>query len=275
MPNIKSVNDVLLSIGSPLQEYLETDSGFKLILAGGEYRHEWNVSVKGKVVSLPIDHPYNKSLKIGDTVYFSYFVCSNRSFDSDAEFFNPEIDEAYLKKFYDGYGNKIQIIAVPSIIDKQWVCSYIDKRGEFIHGISGTEKEMERWLSQFKFGNVQKYRFENLIELDGEQYWKCHPDFIFAKEVSGKPVAVGDYLLLEPIKQKVSRETLYDYGITIPDAFIEANLSDRAILLSGGNKLGLKKGQIIGYDGKLVQKYDFDNKPYIIIESNRVFGIWE
>ena len=272
---MQSVNSVLLSIGEPLQSYIETNSGFKLILAGQEFRHEWNVSVKGKVVSLPLDHPYNKSLKVGDIVYFSYFVCADRSFDSDEDFFNPEINENYLKKFYDGHGNKIQIIAVPSLLDKQWVCSYHDKYGTFQHGISGTEKEMERWMSQFTFGNVQRYKFENLIELDGEQFWRCNPDFIFAKEVNGKPIAVGNYLLLEPIKQKVSSQELSKYGIQIPDAFIEATMSDRAVLSSGGHKLGLKKGQVIGFHGSYVQKYDFDNTPYVIIENDRVFGIWE
>lgn len=272
---MQSVNSVLLSIGEPLQSYIETNSGFKLILAGQEHRHEWNVSVKGKVVSLPIDHPYNKSLKVGDTVYFSYFVCADRSFDSDADFFNPEINQNYLKKFYDGHGNYIQVIAVPSLIDKQWVCTYIDKYGTFQHGISGTESEMERWLSQFKFGSVQKYKFENLIELDGEQYWKCDPEFIFAKEVNGKPIAIGKYLLLEPLKQTISSQELLKYNIVIPEAFIETTVADRAILLSGGSKIGLKKGQTVGFDSRFLQKYSFNNIPYTILEQERIFGIWE
>jgi co-chaperonin GroES (HSP10) len=275
MQNIKSVNSVILSIGKPLQEYIETESGFKLILAGQEHRMEWNISVKGSVVSLPKDNVFKGELKDGDEVYFGYFVCSDRSFDSDADFFNAQVDENYLKIFYDGHGNKIQIIAVPSIIDKQWVCSYINKNGEFVHGRSGTEREMEKWLAQFTFGNVQTYRFENLIEVQGEQFWKANEEFIFAKCVDNKPIALGKYVIATPIKYQVPKSELAKYGIQIPDSFMEATLSDRAIVFSGGQDLGLEVGQTVGYDGQYVQKYNFDGVEYIILEKNRILGTWE
>jgi co-chaperonin GroES (HSP10) len=275
MQKIKATNNVILSIGKPLQEYIETESGFKLILAGQEHRMEWNISVKGTVVSLPKDNFFDGKLQNGDEVYFGYFVCSDRSFDSDADFFNESVNENFLKIFYDGHGNKIQIIAVPSIIDKQWVCSYIDKKGEFVHGKSGTEKEMERWLAQFTFGNVQKYRFENLIELNGEQFWKANQEFIFAKSVDNKPIALGKYVIATPIKYQVSKDELIKYGINIPESFMEATLSDRAVVFSGGEDIGLKIGQTVGYDGMYIQKYNFDGFEYIILEKDRILGIWE
>ena len=275
MQTIKSVNNVLLSIGKPLQDYIETESGFKLILAGQQHRMEWNISVKGTVVSLPKDNIFDNKLKDGDEVYFSYFICSDRSFASDADFFNAEINENYLKIFYDGHGNKIQVIAVPSIIDKQWVCSYIDKRGNFVHGTSGTEREMERWLAQFTFGSVQGYKFENLIELNGEQFWKANQDFIFAKAIDNKPVALGKYVIATPIKQQISQSELAKYGIQIPESFVEATVSDRAIVFSGGEDLGLNVGDEVGYDNRYIQKYSFDGVEYIILEKERIFGIWE
>lgn len=275
MQKIKAVNTPLLSIGKPFQEYIETENGFKLILAGQENRFEWNISVKGTIVSLPQENVFEGKLQNGDEVYFGYFVCSDRSFDSDADFFNPQVDENFLKIFYDGHGNKIQVVAVPSLIDKQWVCSYIDKRGNFVHGRSGTEREMERWLSQFTFGNVQKYRFENLIEHNGEQFWKAQQDFIFAKCVDNKPLAVGKYVIATPIKQEISQSELAKYNIHIPEAFIEATVSDRAIVFSGGEDLGLNINDQIAFDNRYIQKYSFDGVEYIILEKDRIFGIWE
>ena len=272
---MKAVNDILLSLKEPLQSYIETDSGFKLALSGQENRFEWNISCDGIVRSMPNESILNNDIKEGDKVYFSYFVCSDRSFDSDEDFFNPSIEANYMQQFIDGHGNRINIIAVPSIIDKKWVCSYINHLGVFIEGFEGTESQMERWKAQFKFGNVQRFKFENLIERKGEQYWKCHPDFIFAKKTSKGIKAIGNYILLEPIKQKITQAQLAKHGIQIPHSSIESTVSDRAILFSGGSELGIKKGQVIGFDNRYIQKYKFDGIEYIIIEKDRVLGIWE
>jgi co-chaperonin GroES (HSP10) len=271
--NIKAVNSVLLKLKEPVKTVIETETGFKLELAGN-FNIEWNVTVQGVIESLPKNSPYLGEIKKGDEVCFSYFIVNDRSFDTDVDMFNPSIESNYMQQFIDGRGARINIIAVPGIITKKWVCSYIDENGNFVHGFEGTESEMERWKSQYKFGSVQKFKFENLIDYNSEHYWRCDNQFLFAKIVDGKLVSLGDRVILTPIDIDVPKETLTAMGIKIPDTSVQARLSDRAMVYSGGERMGIKQGDTVGFDPRFVEKYEFNNKQYFLLREDRVLGTW-
>ena len=208
------LSNILVSLDNPVQnEYKKR--GFKIFI-DTRYNHQNHVTCTGKVSSLPKDNPYSGKLRDGDKIAFSYSVVANRSFKSDGDNFFPSITSNYMKQWISGTEERINVICVPSIITKKWVFTYIDKNGKFLHGGEGTENEMERWLSQFIFGEVQTFEFENLITYKNRQYWKCNFDNVFAKIVKGKPKAIGNRIILKPIDVIVPEYVFSQMGVIAP-----------------------------------------------------------
>jgi len=268
---MKAVSNILLKLNKPLKTEIELKGGIKLLLAEN-FRPEWNATSVGTVHSA--SDMCGLAVAKGDEVVFSYQVVSDRGFESDEDNFFPYVNENYKKVFYNGKGGILTMIAVQGIIDKQWVGTYVDEKGEFIDGIQGSEKEVERWFNSFKMGNVQTFCFQNLIKYGKEQVWKCEPFMVFAKIARKKLIALGDYIICKPIKVDVSAEQLSAMGIVIPQSFIKATLSDRAKVVSGGKEMGVKEGDIIGFRGEFIQKYDILGKEYYIIEKKWCHCIW-
>jgi hypothetical protein len=226
-------------------------------------------------VALPKNHPYGNDLKKGDVICFSYQVVADRDFNDEPQNFHPYVNEENLQIFFNGKGEKIQVRAVQGIIAKKFVCCFFDKKGEFESGYEGTFHEKERWLAQFKYGNTQQYRFTNCIELDGELLWKCSFDQIFAKKIGKKLISIGNKLILNPIKVELTDEMFEKNGVAIPEMVQKITLAAAARVESAPAETGLKKGAKLAFDPRFIERYQFFGKEYILLEQNRIMGIWQ
>lgn len=269
----KPLHNLLVRLKEPIATTISTKGGFTLHLAG-EYRREWNVTCEGVVAGLPKENPYKGKLKEGDTLYFRYQVVSDREFKSDHDHFHPYIEENYKQVYYNSLMEKISIIAVQGVITIKWIGMFHDKNGNFLHGVHGTQSDLERWKSQFKFGTIQNYQFSNLIEYQDVAYWKCQYEQVFAKKTKNGLQALEDMVIMKPIDLDVPRETFENSNLLMPQTSIKARLTDRATLISGGEDIGYKKGDIVSYDERFLEKYTFDKEDYYLIHKDRLDGVY-
>lgn len=274
------VNEVLVTITKALTDELITDSGLKLYISP-DYKKEWQAAVQGKVAALPIKYPKEHKkiidqLSVGDEIVFNYQVVADFDFSSDGErFMQATEDNPHMKEFTNGKGEWVKSYALPKftgISNIQWVGVYQDRQRKVIDGIQGTEKELERWMSQFKFGKTDEYRFNNFFEYDGKEYWKCNPTQIFAKKVKGQLVAIGDRVICKPVEEKVPDEIANQIIKTTTD--VKIRYQDRGRVLTGGKEKGIKKDEVISFQKHHLEKYQFGNKDYFLINQNLIQGKW-
>lgn len=267
---LQPFRDIILKLDTPLQETIS--KGNLELYLDPSWHPEQHVTVTGIVYALPFNH--NLDLKIGDTVCFSYQVVADRSFGDEPENYHPYINEENLKIFYNGFMEKIQIRAVQGIIAKKFICVHWDRFGEFDFGYEGTLHEMERWLAQFKFGNTDKFIFNNCIDLDGDILWKCRIDEIFAKKVGKKLIALNNQVIVNPVKMDLTKEQLAEAGIIQPKSTISATVIGEGNVESCPAGFGVKKGDKISFEDQYKQKYTFFGREYYLIDINRIEGIW-
>lgn len=279
MAKISPVSQVLLSIKQALQDELTTDSGIKFYIAP-DYKKEWQAAVTATVSELPINpSPKDKEILAqlypGDEVAISYQVVADFEFKGDGGQFMPTTeDNDYVKEFANGRGETVRVYALPKVAGFKgiiWCGALQNKKRELIDGVQGDEETVERWLSQFPFGKTDVYKFNNLFEVGGKDYWKCYPDQIFAKKVKGHWVAIGDRIICKPIEEEVPAEVKRSLGYM---GDLKIRYQDRARVLSGGKRMGLKKGDVVSFDPKQCEKYDFDGKQYYLINERVVQGKW-
>ena len=265
----------------PLQDEIVLKGGLKLYKAA-DYNREWNVTVTATVAALP-KKIYGKSkanianLQLGDEVCFSYQVCNDVSFGTTGNYFMPEIEEnPHILRWSNAEGKKINVTNLLPVhgFSRIWVGLLVDEYNERIDGTQGTEREVKKWLSQFTFSGVQDYKFNNLLDINGKILWKCDLDQIFAKRVKNKLVAIGDRVICEPIETDIKTMMQITAGIDIPFQDVKMRYYDRAKVVSGGEDIGIKKGDIISFESKYVEKYTLFGKDYFIIKKRRVNGKW-
>lgn len=275
----KPITQVLLHVEQALQDSITTDSGLKLYL-DPSYRKEWNSAVTATIVELPINpHPDHKyileQLKVGDDVCVSYRIASDLKFRGDGEqFMQTTADNPHYKEFVNAKGFWIRMYALPSrrgLASHVWVGVYMDNRMNPIDGVQGDEETVYRWMSQFPFGKTDIYVHNNFFEFDGKSYWKADLDDIFAKKVKGHLVAVGDRIICKPIDEDVPDKVLIAQH---KGHKVKIRHTDRGRVITGGKEKGIKKDDIVGFDPRHCERYEFYNKQYYLIKQNMVLGKW-
>jgi hypothetical protein len=276
--NEQPLNQLLLRVDKALNDELITDSGIKLYL-DPTYRKEWTAAVTATVTALPIksvkkDVATLNQLSVGDEVAMSYMVVSDLEFKGDGLRFAETTEEnRYVQEYANGKGDRIRCYALPSrkgLADTIWVGAYTDKFGNLIDGVQGTEKELERWKSQFEFGKTDIYNHINLFSYKGSDHWKCSPSQVFAKRVDGHIVAIGDRIICTPVEEDVPAAV--KLSLNYKDD-VKIRYQDRGVVLASADKR-IKKGYTVSFKPGFCEKYTLWGKDYFLIKNRYVEGIW-
>lgn len=273
------ISQVLLRLDKAFQDEIVTESGIKFFF-DGTWNKPFSATVTATIAALPTKpDPKDKhildSLKVGDEVAISYKIAAELTFQGDGERFMKATEpNDYYKEFISGKGEKIVIVALPARRGLQkliWAASLFSKYGDLLQGYQGTEDEVERWLSQFQFGNTDIYSFDNFFEFEGQDYWKCELTDIFAKKEKGHIKAVGDRIICKPIEEDVPD----DIASQIQHNFsVKIRYQDRGKILSARNNAMFKRDEIIHFNPQYTEPYEFWGRPYILIKEKYVEGKW-
>ena len=280
MPYMRAqpINNIFLSLTKPIQDTIKL--GDLELYLDGSYRPEWNATVVGEIYGLPKNPKGDNAkvvtkLKNGDKVLFDYSVVAERKFESDGGSFTEITKNSpYYQKFTNGKGERLLIVAMPGKITYIWVGTLHDKRGNFVDGCQGSEHDIERWKSQFSFGETQKFFFKNLVDTGNKDVWKADYRDIYAKIVNDELETVGNRIILEPIDVSIPQDVIKQMGM-VDTIDAKVRLGDRAKVLSAPEDTSIKIGDIVGFEPQYLEKYDYNNKQYYLIKSNRALGIWE
>lgn len=269
------INSALIRINEAFQEEIITPGGLKLFM-DGTYNRNYTATVTGTIAALPIQAKTAKekrildSLKIGDEICMSYLVVYDLDYASDGDqFMETSEGNDMMRSWHNGKGEKLNVVALPGKIAPLWTGYYLNKYNQLVDGVQGNQSAVERWLSQFSLGKTDKFTFNNLLDLNGQAYWKCDLELIFAKKHKGHLKAVGDNVICQPIEEDIPAHIRYDMGKLDDSAKIR--YADRGLVLTSGSDK-FKKGEIVAFNPMFLQRYDFWNKSYYLMDASRIQG---
>jgi co-chaperonin GroES (HSP10) len=284
-------NNILVELPKAFQDELITTNGLKFY-QDTTFRPEWNVTIQGKVTSVPLkitagdglgqsldpDRPRIRPIvKPGDDLIFSYTVVMKRAqTDNTGEVFlrdNPT--QPYVNTWTNYNGQKIVRIYLQN--DKWEVGLFDTKTKTWIDRLKGGERDVENFMGKYMPTENVGFNYNNLLPYDGKDYWMV--DYAYAvaiKRALGVFDMIGDYVLIEPIREP-NRGT---YQGIIEVYEIAQDTDYRAIgkvlaigePLTGDPKLSVKPNDIICSDIRYVQKYEIDGKDYWVIRQKHIYG---
>jgi co-chaperonin GroES (HSP10) len=100
---------------------------------------------------------------------------------------------------------------------------------------------------------------ENMVEIDGEQYWMVDYFEAIALVRDGKTIPVGEYILVEPIIEEIKSSVLI-----IPDAYKEKEENKGTVVAS--NDESIPVGSVVEYEPQ--------GKFWNVIEGQRVYCMY-
>jgi hypothetical protein len=281
LSQIKPVNKVLVTIPKEFEDEICTESGFKLF-KDPSYSKEWNASVTGRVAMLSdLVSEENKGiydeLDLGTEVAFDFKVVADFDYVSDQEHFHEITPEGskFIRKFVNKKGFWINIRAYQTHFGRKWSGWLQDRFMNYVDGVEGLERDLERWLSQFTFGKTDSFVFKNKIFVDKKPYWVCDFQQIIARKVQDEWVAMPPYVICKPLEVDVTkRVSMTAGGIHLPDSSIKMRFYDRGVHLNGAEGMGIKKHEVIAFEEKYLYKNVIEGVEYFFIKQYHVDGTY-
>jgi hypothetical protein len=292
MPNpVCLQNNILVELPKAFQDELVSSDGMKFY-QDTTFRPEWNVTIQGKVASVPKkltmgdghnhsldpDRPrINPIVKEGDDLIFSYTIVMRRAqTDNNADIFNKEDAINPYTTTWLSYSG-LRMIRVYLMNDK-WEVGLLDTKSKtWIDKIVGGEREVENFMGKYMPTENVGFQYKNLLPYDGKDYWMVDYSFAIAvKKEKGVFEMIGDYVMVEPIREPVRGQ----YQGVIEVYEIAQDTDHRAIgrvvsigePLAGDLKLSIKPNDIICSDIRYVEKYEIDGHDYWVIRQKYIYG---
>ena len=268
---------IIVTIDSKFRDRIQTESGVELY-QDTSYRPEWHTTVQGTVVSVPPkvsqDDPFNSRIELevqpGDTLFFSYMVIFDRDYPDQKEYFFDISDGTPRTMIFTNCLR--EKIVVQEVMGKN-AGVYYTENNEVIDGISGTQREVDRWLSQFKFCDDSMKVYANHLE---DNMWMVDYKWAIAVKREGEMIMIGSYVLMEPIGYELN-----EFGegskLIVPEYLRKQERRGSARVVSIGSplkgqpKLSIKPGDVVHFDQRFAEQYKFD-KDYLLIKQHRIYG---
>lgn len=255
---IRSPHSLLLQLTRKYDDEIHFPSGVKLFI-DPSFNPNWNVSCTGIAAS------EGWGVKTGDEVLFSYKVVGDVTHESDpASFYRVTKQEGFYMEWANQ--NKEKLMLQAGIKKGQWSAVHTDKKGDLLNGFRGTQGQVENWAtSNFKFTAAEGFTFDNVLEIDGQEFWRVDPDQVFA--VKGKEGwrMLNDHVLIEPIVEKVP--DLIGSILHNADGGQFRLREDKGWVRGIKGVPGVSNGDVVYFDPTFKEKYQIEGKPMYILKN--------
>jgi hypothetical protein len=287
-------NNLFVLIDKMYVDEIKAGNGIKLFKESS-YAPEWNATINGHVVSVPLKLTHDLAnyerkglvrddIIPGDDVIFKYLVVEDKEHYDAADKFWPngeweDSDREHEWKNHDG------LTLRKFAIEKNHYAAVLqDKAGDPIDGCTGNRKEIEKWLSQFRFLEDGEVFYKNIVLHEGVVYWKVDYSLVIGvireekvKDKTVKRIIPGrGYVFIEPVEIDLGDMT--EGGIIVPE-YMRKQKSRRMGIARhigqprvGQPNLGLNPDDFVVYDEKYAEQYEVLGVPWLVLKHEYVQG---
>lgn len=272
------INKVLVSMPQPLVDEIITEGGLKLYISP-DYNPQWHATVSGIVEGLP-KYPQNEGveiverLNIGDEIAFNYKVVINKKYKAPSnERFTLIHNEPNKKVFTNAKKDQILIRGMEYNGNFIWAAIYTNKKDEWMDGKQGTQNEIEQWLCKYDFSKEAPFTYKNLIHHNETDLWQVDYTSIYAKKTANGIESISDRVIMKPYEIDITTNVNIVEKLSLPKGSVIVESKDKGEVISGGERLGIKKGDIVFFDTLYLERYEFWGEKYLLIKENRIHSI--
>jgi co-chaperonin GroES (HSP10) len=276
MHPVSAKNKIIVCFDKKYQDEIVTPSGITFF-KDTSYSPEWNVTVTGRVVSVPhkITIPgMTEEVQVGDELAFSYWVIQDKQERPvEDQTFSENTETPSQNKHFT---NRLkQTLSVTYINKRQAVGLYLDNFDEWLGGCQGTPAMVESWMvKNFAFTSTQEMIYTNLLLHDNKEYWMVDYTEAIAVKRNGNIIMVGGNVLLEPQVEHMKYEMDAEKHLHLiaKTEYSSSKVVSIGKPLANSPDLNLKSGDKVHFNQAYVQKYTLWGENYLVITQDRILG---
>ena len=283
-------NNLLVELDKKFQDEIITQGGLALF-KDTTFNPEWNVTVSGKVASIPKKLTVGDgkvqsfwpdrvrifpNIKVGDEIIFSYMVVMNRVLSDNAgDIFTKDNPISPYTVTWSN-PNGLQIVRT-YLMNNKYECALVDSNTKICFDlVEGDYSDVEEFMGKYMPTENHSFNYKNLLPYEGKDYWMVDYCNAIAIKKNNMYEMVGDFVLLQPIREPF-RGT-YEGSLEIYN--IEQDTDYRAIAkvisigepLLGQAKLSVQPNDTIVTDIRYVEKYHIDGNDYWVVRQKYIYG---
>lgn len=286
---VSPVDRILVQVEQKYSDEIVTESGIKFY-KDVSFNPAWNVTVTGKVVSVPAKLSQTEAaqdgsfvpdrfrsrlhaeVKEGDELFFSYAVIEDKDVKKDSDAFTEQTAEHAANRVWTN--GKKETLQVKLLTKKIAVAMWKDANDELIAGTQGTPKECEKWLSQFRFDQDGETIYRNLLWTEEGEYWMV--DYLEAIAVKrGEDIIMLNGMVLceaqlLETEYKISGNGDLYHAPILPNGELKVVAVGKP--LKDEPELGIKTGDKIKVIQSHVQQYELWGEKYTLIDQRSILG---
>jgi co-chaperonin GroES (HSP10) len=263
-------------------------SRFNELTAGGLYKEtslnpEWHATTNGVVISNP--QKLSAELKSegvamdllpGDEAYFSYKVITDSTYeDNGDQIFRKVVHNAVKMVFTNGRKEAIVVTHIEQ--EKKFAGLFISKEGDITDRWIGPMEEIKKWMQNFHFQDNTVLFPDNLMIIEGKEYWKVDYNLVFGYKREEKVHAATGYVWIEPIEQQ---KLAWDSNslILTTDSTKKEVVKGKGKAVHIGNipagqpKLSIKQNDIVIFNPGFAEQYEINGKNWLILKTDRILA---
>ena len=180
-------NSILVELSKAFQDEIIFDGGIRLF-KDVRIRPEWNTTITGTVVSVPLSvnigdgskrQSYDpdrarirQTVKPGDEIVFNYLVVMNRSMtDNVGEIFERQRPrDPYTTVWRNPNG--LEIVRIYLNNDKYEIGLFETKSKTWVDRVKGGLADVESFMGKYMPTETANFNYGNIIPHEGKEYWK-------------------------------------------------------------------------------------------------------
>jgi co-chaperonin GroES (HSP10) len=277
-------NCLVVEIEQKFNEQIVTESGLQLY-QDTTYRPEQHATILGKVVSLPrrIDGrdwaqraTIVPEVRVGDEVVFSYLVVFDMAHrdDRDEVYYEDPTNLPTVTQYSNRLGMKL-LVRYRLTEDRFDVAAFDTEGKPYDMRVRLTESQKEEWMGLFPFAETNQISYNNLLEVDGKDYWKVDYGHVIAIRRENELIPVGGNVILDlQIPDEAKTKLVLLTKNTLERSVNEAESQVIAIgtPCKGKPVLDCKPGDYVTYDERFAVPYELWGKDVLVLKQDRLLA---
>lgn len=279
------VDKILVKVESAFNDEIKLSNGL-VLYKDVSWSPQDHVTIEGEVVGIPDkiskSDPFKAGIvpevALGDKLFFSYMVISDRESVDDPDSFYKTGDGVWQ----NNKGETLTLGMLPEALSwmimgarNVWVSNYHGADGELVEGSVGKRSEVDKWISQFKFTQRDELIYSNCLF---DNIWRVDYQYAIAYKRGEEIRTLGGYVMIEKVYDDMNLVMSDGTELIIPEYLKKAERKGHGIIVAtgapkeGSRKVTVDIGDHVVFDPRFAEKYIIEGKEVLLIKRHKIYG---
>lgn len=279
------VDKILVTVENAFNDEIKLSNGL-VLYKDVSWSPQDHVTIEGEVIGIPDKISQSDmfkagivpEVKVGDKLFFSYMVISDRESVDDPESFFKTGEGVWQNQ----KGETLTLGMLPeqltwAVMGKRniWASNYHSADNQLIEGFVGKRSDVDKWISQFKFTQRDELVYSNCLF---DNIWRVDYQYAIAYRRGDELRTIGGYVMIDQVVDEIALSFSDGTELIVPEYMKKAVRKGHGIVTAigepkqGARKVSVEVGDHVYFDPRFAEKYVIEGKEVLLVKRHKIYG---